>query len=393
MLALLAGRFDDVDLADDAVQDALLQALETWAVQGVPVNPPGWLHTVAHNRAVDRLRRAAAARRRLALSARDLEPEQDPDDPEEVPIVQLAEVGDEQLRLALLCCHPALAPEAQVALTLRLVGGLTVREIAGATLEPEATVAQRIARAKRKIRQARIPLTIPAELDDRVDVVVRILLLVFNEGYLTRGDGPEALRLTLVDAAIRMTRAAVAMLPGRGELAGLLALQLYGRARWRSRASEADLVLLEAQDRSLWDRARIVEANGVLREALDLDQPGPVQLQALIASLHAAAPSFAATDWPLIASLYATLEDLRPDPVVRLNRAVAVAHADGALAALDLLDTVDGLEGYHLLHATRGELLLRVGAPGAVVAFERALALAPSEPERRHLRARIAAAR
>lgn len=378
------------------MQDALLQAVETWPVQGIPANPPGWLYTVAHNRAVDRFRRAAAAQRRLQLSARDLEP--DTEEPQEVPIVEAppaddrGAVGDEQLRLALLCCHPALSAEAQVALTLRLVGGLTVREIAGATLEPEATVAQRIARAKRKIRQARIPLTIPAQLDDRVAVVVRILLLVFNEGYLTRGDAPEALRLTLVDAAIRMTRAAVAMLPGRAELAGLLALQLYGRARWVSRAAEADLVLLESQDRASWDRGTILEANAILREALDLDQPGPVQLQALITSIHTAAPTFAATDWALIAALYATLEDLDPNPVVRLNRAVAVAYAQGVPEALDLLDAINGLDGYHLLHATRGELLLRIGAPGAREAFERALALAPSEPERRHLRARIAAA-
>jgi RNA polymerase sigma-70 factor (ECF subfamily) len=327
----------------------------------------------------------------MARAAADLDPGREQEEQEELPIVEHAAVGDEQLRLVLLCCHPAIAPDAQVALTLRLVGGLTVREIAGATLEPEPTVAQRIARAKRRIRQARIPFTIPADLDERVAVVLRILLLIFNEGSLTRGNAPEAMRLTLVETAIRMTRAASALLPDHAEVSGLLALELYGRARWSSRAMEADLVLMSEQDRSSWDRAAIEEAHTILRSALELDQPGPLQVQALIASLHAAAPTFAASDWPLIAALYARLEDLDPSPIVRLNRAVAVAYAEGPGAALDLLDTIDGLDGYHLLHAARGELLLRMGAPGAREAFGRALALATSEPERRHLLARLAA--
>lgn len=384
MLALLAARFGDVDLADDCVQEALIQAVETWADKGIPSNPPGWLYTVAHNRIIDHLRRDATARRRLEQNAVELTTTYEA---EEVPIVELQSVGDEQLRLMLLCCHPALDRDTQVALTLRLVGGLTTPEIAAAFLLPEATLAQRIVRAKRKIRDARIPLTIPADLDERVDALLAVLYLVFNEGYLARGGSPDAVRTSLTDDALRLTGLAIELLPGNAEAEALLALELYLASRMATRIDSAgDIVLLEDQDRTRWDGAAIAAANGILKRIVGRGPIGPYQLQALIASQHANAPTPADTDWPSIAGLYATLLRVQPSPVVALNHAVAVSMADGPRAGLALLDVIAGLDGYHLYWSTRGELLARSGDPaGARDAFERARTLTSNPAEQRHL--------
>ena len=383
VLALLAHRFGDLDLADEAVQDALLAAA-SWT--SVPANPAGWLYTVAHNRAVDRLRRAAAERRRLQSASYLLTL---PETEEPDMIVEHSDVGDEHLRLVLLCCHPALDRDAQVALTLRLVGGLTTQEIAAAFLVPEATLAQRIVRAKRKIRDAGIPLSIPSSLDSRIAAVLTVLYLVYNEGYLSRSSS--GARVDLVDESIRLTSALAALVPENPEVLGLLALELYGRARTSARFDGDELVLLADQDRTMWDGDGIRRANDVLRAALDLGVPGPFQLQAWIASHHANARTAADTDWAAIGSAYGQLAALSPSPVVDLNRAVAVAMADGPRAGLALLDSITGLEDYHLYWATRGELLARAGDPDAAApALRRARALAANAAEQRHLDRRIA---
>jgi RNA polymerase sigma-70 factor (ECF subfamily) len=386
VLALLTHRFGDLDLADEAVQDALVEAL-AWTT--VPDNPAAWLYTVAKNRAIDRLRRQETARRRLAAAAPDLvaetEREEEPD-----MIVDHADVGDEHLRLVLLCCHPALDRDTQVALTLRLVGGLTTQEIAAAFLVPEATLAQRIVRAKRKIRDAGIPLSIPAHLDERVDALLTVLYLIFNEGYLSRGSD-DPIRVDLVTEAVRLTRQAAALLPDNAEVEGLLALELFAAARTDSRLADGELVLLEDQDRSTWDLALIDRANRQLVHALGLMQPGPFQVQAVIAAHHANARTAADTDWAAIASAYAQLYAMTGSPVVALNRAVAVSMADGPRAGLALLDAIDGLDDYYLLHAARGELLHRCGeANAATSAFRTARRLANNPAERRHLDRRIA---
>lgn len=393
MLALLAARFGDVDLADDAVQEALVQAVETWHAQGIPANPPGWLYTVAHNRMIDRLRRASVAERRLRRVAPELLREAENNEREEEELViDDREVGDEQLRLLLLCCHPALDRDSQVALTLRLVGGLTTAEIAAAYLVPEATLAQRIVRAKRKIRDAGIPLRIPENLESRIDALLTVLYLIFNEGYLSHGSDA-VIRVDLADEAIRLTSRARALLPGNAEVEGLLALEVIHRARVAARVDGAgDLVLLEDQDRGRWDLTAIATANRILAGALARDIPGPFQVQAVIAALHANAPTAADTDWPTIATTYARLEQLAPSPVVTLNRAIAVAMADGPRAGLALLDTIEGLDRYHLLHAARAELLIRAGDRDAARdSFRRALDLTPRAAERRHLERRLAA--
>jgi RNA polymerase sigma-70 factor, ECF subfamily len=399
VLALLAARFGDLDLADESVQDALERALRTWPRDGIPDDPPAWLYRVAERRAIDLVRRAASAGRRLAAAAPELT--RDPEPAEEVPIVEHTPVGDEQLRLLLLCCHPALDRDAQVALTLRLVGGLTTEEIGAAFLVPEATLAQRIVRAKRKIRGARIPLTIPADLGERVDVLLTVLYLIFNEGYLSRGSA-ETLRVDLADEAIRLTATAADLLGGHAEAGGLLALELYHRARMATRVdAEGELVLLEHQDRTRWDLATIARADRVLTTALDgssagVDDPGPgpYRLQALIAAEHAHAPTAADTDWPRIARLYDALLRRMPTPVVALNRAVAIAMADGPRAGLAELDRVPDLERYHLRHTTEGELRLRAGEPeAALAAFQRALPLVANPAERRHVERRMTEAR
>ena len=382
MLALLAHRFNDLDLADEVVQDALVTAL-SW--RSVPENPAAWLYTVARNSAIDRLRRRASERRRLLSAAPDLVLA--PQEEEPAMIVEHSDVGDEQLRLVLLCCHPALDRDAQVALTLRLVGGLTTPEIAAAYLVPEATLAQRIVRAKRKIRDAGIPLSIPKTLETRVDAVLTVLYLIFNEGYLSRGAGT---RVDLVDESIRLTRSLAALLPDNAEVLGLLALELFNRARLDSRFVDGELVLLEDQDRTSWDASGISHGNAALVRALSFNTAGPFQLQAWIAAQHANAPTAAETDWPAIASAYRMLTTMTSSPVVALNRAVAVAMADGAPAGLALLDTVEGLEGYHLYWAARAELLVRSGdVDAAASAFRTARSLTTNPAEQRHLERRI----
>ena len=392
VLALLARRVGDVGLADDAVQDALVEAARTWPERGIPANPAGWLMSVSRRKAIDRLRRAEVDERRLRAAAPGLVS----CGPDVAPVGLVddtgADVGDEQLRLVLLCCHPALDPEAQVALTLRLVGGLTTAEVAAAFLLPEATLAQRIVRAKHKIRDAGIPLSIPEDLEERVGALLGVLYLVFNEGYLSRGAAGGPLRVELADEAVRLTRLVLDLLPGRAEVEGLLALELYHRSRTAGRAGpDGELVLLDDQDRSLWDRDGIIEANALLSRALVRLDPGPYQLQAVIAGLHANAPSPEATDWRAIAAAYAQLVVVLPTPVVALNRAVAVGFAEGAAAGLVLLEAIEGLEDYHLYHAARAELLARTGeVDAAAVAFTRAAELARNPAERRHLERRAA---
>jgi RNA polymerase sigma-70 factor, ECF subfamily len=391
VLALLARRFGDLDLADEAVQEALIEASMVWGERGIPANPAGWLLSVARRKAIDRLRRATSARRRTMTAAHQLAAP--PDDTERSSMIddEHSPLGDEHLRLVLLCCHPALDRDTQVALTLRLVGGLTTGEIAAAFLVSEATLAQRIVRAKRKIRDAAMPLSIPANLDERVDAVLSVLYLIFNEGYLTRGDRDVVVRVDLVEEAVRLTRVVNELLPDRPEVEGLLALEMFNQARIATRSDHnGDLVLLEHQDRSQWDLATIEEANAVLARAMARMTPGPFQVQAVIAGRHANARTAADTDWPLIAGLYGQLVHMTDSPVVRLNHAVAVAMADGPHAGLALLNGLHELDDYHLFHATRGELLLQANdRAGAVAAFTRARALAGNPAEQRHLERRI----
>ena len=390
VLSLLARRFGDLDLADEAVQDALVEAAESWRHRGIPDNPAAWLYTVARNGAIDRLRRDASARRRMLAAAPELIAAASIE-PEEYPIVDEADVGDESLRLLLLCCHPSLDQDTQVALTLRLAGGLTTTEIAAAFLVPEATLAQRIVRAKRKIRLAGIPLSILERLDERVDALLTILLLVFNESYLARASD-RVVRVDLAEEAIRLTRHALAVLPENAEVEGLLALELFHHSRAATRERDGrELILLEEQDRTMWDSTRIAEGNAVLASALARMSPGPFQVQALIASHHANARTAQDTDWPAIAELYTQLLAMTGSPVVALNRAVAIAMADGPAAGLTLLEAIDGLDEYHLFHAARGELLSRCGrTDDARTAFARATQLTSNASERRHLERRIA---
>lgn len=385
MLALLTRRFRDLDAADDAVQDALVTALTAWR-SGIPDNPAAWLYTVARNMLIDHVRRAESTRRQLRASAPELvaQHEEEPD-----PIMDDSSLGDERLRLLLLCCHPALDRDTQVALTLRLAGGLTSAEVAAAYLLPEATLAQRIVRAKRKIREAGMPLSIPANLEERVGALLRVLYLIFNEGYLSRGSG-YVTRIDLITEAIRLTRQVVDELPASAEAEGLLALELYHHARSPSRVDGVgELVLIDRQDRSTWNLDEISEADRRLRSAMARMTPGPYQVQAIIAGHHANARTADDTDWSAIAELYRQLSRMAPNPVVDLNRAVAIAMADGPLAGLAVLDRLTGLEEYHLYHATRGELLSRAGRP-ARESFERALALTTNDAERRHLARRAA---
>ncbi len=399
VLAILARKFNNLDLADECVQEALTEAAANWPIKGIPTNPPAWLLTVARNRAIDRLRRASSANRRLRRAAPDLIALHDdtPSDPglsmiDEPKMDQRSVDADEdQLRLVLLCCHPALDPDAQIALTLRLVGGLTTSEIAAAFLVPEPTLAQRIVRAKRKIRDANIPLSIPTRLDERIDVLLGVLFLIFNEGYLPRGGTDAVTRVDLADEAIRLTRLVATLTPDSCEALGLLALELFSRSRARARAdAHGDLIVLEGQDRSLWDRELIREANRLVAMVMQRRQPGPFQMQALIAAHHANAQRATDTDWPTIAALYAQLRSMTASPVVALNHAVAVAMAEGPLAGLSVLDAVTGLDHYHLFHATRGELLLRAGrADESVQPFERARSLTENPAEQRHLDRRV----
>ncbi|MFD9398611.1 RNA polymerase sigma factor [Streptomyces sp. NPDC060011] len=370
-VSVLIRLLGDIDLAEEAVQDAFTTAVAKWPETGTPPSPAGWIITTARNRAVDRLRREASREARHAEAVRL----HAPDEPaEEGP------VRDDRLRLIFTCCHPALAPQAQVALTLRLLGGLTTPQIARAFLVPEATMAQRIVRAKAKIRDAGIPYRIPrdADLPDRVDGVLAVVYLVFNEGYGGRAD--------LCTEAVRLGRLLVELMPDEPEALGLLALMLLIEARRPARTSGyGDLVLLADQDRSRWDRGLIAEGQDLVRRCLRRNRPGPYQIQAAVNAVHSDAPTADATDWDQIRRLYDQLMALAPSPVVALNRAVAVAETEGPGTALALVEDLD-LAGYPAFHAVRADLLRRLGRTGeAVEAYDAAVAVTESAPERAHL--------
>jgi RNA polymerase sigma-70 factor (ECF subfamily) len=384
-VATLIRAIGSFDLAEDAVQEAFAIALERWPRDGVPDNPGAWITTTAGNRAIDRLRRDRVGREKSegAEQLRALET-LDADEMHDIP--------DERLRLIFTCCHPALAVESRIALTLRTVGGLSTREIARAFLAPEATIAQRLVRAKRKIRDAGIPYRVPPKdlLEERIGGVLTVLYLVFNEGYsATTGT---LVRVDLCDEAIWLTRVVDRLLPGEPEVGGLLALMLLQHSRRDARTDDrGEIVLLEDQDRARWDHDMIDEGVAELDRAIRGRRPGPYQLQAAIAALHARAPRPEDTDWPQIATLYARLAVADPSPVVELNRAVAVAMADGPAAGLSVLEPLAlDLDHYHLFHAARADLLRRLDrSDEARDAYERALELVTNPAERRFLERRL----
>lgn len=375
VVATLTRLLGDIGLAEEAVQDAFAVALDTWPRTGVPPSPTGWIVTTARNRAIDRIRREATRDQRHAqaalLLARD-EPEED------------HAVPDDRLRLVFTCCHPALAPAAQVALTLRLVGGLTTAEIARAFLVPEPTMAQRIVRAKAKIRDARIPYRVPDEheLPDRLRPVLSVVYLVYNEGYVaTSGDSLD--RVDLAREAVRLGRLVVELMPDEPEARGLLALMLLGESRRPARVSaDGSLVRLPDQDRTRWDAALVAEGQALVRECLRRNTPGPYQVQAAIAAVHSDAATSADTDWAQVLALYDQLLALAPSPVVRLNRAVALAEVAGPAVALAEVEPL-GLADYHLFHAVRADLLERIGRDAeARTAYDAAVALTDNGAER-----------
>jgi RNA polymerase sigma-70 factor (ECF subfamily) len=401
--AALIHQTGDWNLAEECAQDAFAQALRRWPRDGVPDRPGAWLMTVARNGAIDRLRRsrtyrakveelAVMATRETGTSDDDAERDADADADD-------GGVPDERLRLIFTCCHPALAMEARVALTLRTLAGLSTAEIARAFLVPEATMAKRLVRAKHKIAHARIPYRVPpaSALPQRVPGVLAVLYLVFNEGYSVSA-GDDVIRRDLCDRAVALTRVLTELLPSDPEAKGMLALMLFHRARQAARVNDSgDLVTLEDQDRSRWDQAELELGRRHLEDALAARRPGQYQIQAAIAACHAAARTAQATDWPRIARLYRHLADMTGSPVVELNRAVAVAMADGPAAGLALLQRLEAggaLAGYYLLPATRADFLRRLGRnEEAAGAYEEAAALAGTDPERRFLNARLAEVR
>jgi RNA polymerase sigma-70 factor (ECF subfamily) len=377
-VAALIRVFGDIDVAEDAVQEAFAVALRKWPGDGMPPNPGGWITTTARNRALDRLRRESRGRELLSEVAVLLPGHEDPGMAEEV-----GPVPDDRLRLIFTCCHPALSTEAQVALTLRLLGGLSTSEVARAFLVAEPTMARRLVRAKHKIKAARIPYRAPEDhqLPDRLRPVLAVVYLIYNAG-LTSPAEPG-----LCAEAIRLARILATLLPDEPEVAGLLALLLLTESRHASRTRpDGSLVLLGEQDRTRWDRSLIEEGQAIVRRCLRRNQPGPYQLQAAINAVHADAPTLEQTDWPQIVALYDQLLAVAPTPVVALNRAIAVGEVEGPAAALALVEELD-LDTYHPFHATRADLLRRLGRHReAAAAYQRAAAMAPTDAERDFLR-------
>ncbi|MFY1594355.1 RNA polymerase sigma factor [Micromonospora sp. WMMD737] len=385
VVAGLARRFGDLDVAEEATAEAFVTAAERWPREGVPSNPGGWLATTATRKAIDRLRRESQrdAKHQAARLMYD-----------DTPAEPTGPVEDDRLRLIFTCCHPALASEARVALTLRLLGGLTVPEIARAFLVRETTMAQRITRAKAKIKAARIPYRVPSadDIRERLAGVLAVVYLVFNEGYLA-SEGNDPVRVDLTEEAIRLGRLLRALLPDDGEVTGLLALMLLTDARRPARVSRTgELVTLAEQDRGAWDPTLIAEGNALLRERIEAvaaggDPPGRYQLQAAINAVHTDAASTRDTDWSTIVALYGRMSLLDPSPIVRLNRAVAVAEVDGPGVGLAEIDRLaEALDGYHAFHAARADLLRRLGRGGeSRTAYDRAIGLAGNPAERAYL--------